>query len=864
MTIDLNNLSAEIKPFNNKHCITIGCLLYLTRIEFGLKKLFVLLFIFGSVLTDASHIVGGELSYKYISKANNGDVTYSVTLSLYLDCKNGTPTSIASDASAFFNVFDAKTGTLIKSLCKTVTRQNPIRVSANAYKCIKNSPDVCVDMYLYTTTMVLPKRTNGYIITFERCCRNDIIVNITNPGATGATYWTEIKPESTIGQNSSPTFTYRPPIFLCLNAPFTFNHSATDEDGDSLVYELFTPYLGASANRSKPDYNSAFNGAPVFPLNNNRLVSWRSPYSVNDEMGGNPILEVDANTGRLTITPDQNGQFVIGIKVKEYRKGVLIGETKRDYQFNVDNCVFDVVSVFYTSKTNCTNKGVSFTNQSSGALDYKWNFGDFTTASDTSHLVSPTYVYSKPGTYKVMLIAKNLVCIDTFDYIITVKENVSTKLGRDTIFCGPATFELNAGTKAVQYLWNTGANTQKINVSRTGNYSVTVSDAPCLARDTILVVIDTSGFNIGQDTTICSPTFMPFVYLAPKIFKSYLWNDLSKADTLQITKPGKYWLDVKNYYNCPRSDTFEVFHIIPPKSQLRDTSICKDYFTVFDAKIPNYTYKWNTGETTRTIKVNMPGIYSVEITNGKCTSADSAELKNFNPQLDLRTDTSFCGPFNFEVETNKTFPSYGWSNGDNKPATFITNAGKVKVTIQTAEGCFESDSFTIINYPANTIQIEGDTAACTSSIIKITGNDSMQYQWNTGETTQSIEVIQDGLYSLIITDKNGCKDTGYHRITKNPNAYPNEMYMPNVFTPNEDDLNEWYPSHKFHDLNAPYKLQIFNRWGQKVFESFKPSENWNGYFQGELSQCDVYIYVVAYHGCDNNSHLLKGSFHLIR
>jgi len=853
-----------LKDFNNKYCIYSGTTLHLTRIKFDLKRLFVLIFLMWSFLTNASHIVGGELTYTFISKATNGDVTYSVSLSLYLDCKNGTAGSIASDASAFFNVFDAKTGTLIKNLCKTVSRQNPIRVSATAYKCIKNSPDVCVDMYLYTTNIVLPKRTNGYIISFERCCRNDIIVNITNPGSTGATYWTEIKPESTIGQNSSPSFTYRPPIFLCLNAPFVFNHSATDADGDSLVYELFTPYLGANTNKSKPDYNNTFNGTPVFPLNANRLISWRSPYSVNDEMGGNPILEVDENTGRLTITPTQNGQFVIGIKVKEYRKGVLIGETKRDYQFNVDNCVFDVVSVFYTSKTNCTNKGVSFTNQSSGAVSYKWDFGDKTTLKDTSNMVSPTYIYSKPGTYKIMLISKNLVCIDTFDYIINVKENVSTKLGRDTVFCGPATYEIDAGTKAVQYLWNTGANTQKISVSQTGKYSVTVSDAPCVAKDTVLVVIDTSGFNVGKDTTLCSATFLPFVYFAPKNYLNYFWDDFSKADSVFITKTGKYWVNIKNIYNCPRSDTFEVFHLIPPKSQLRDTSVCRGYFTQFDAKIPNYNYKWNTGATTQHILVNIPGIYSVEITNGRCSSSDSAELKNIDPGLNLRTDTSFCGPFNFEVETNKPFQSYAWSNGDVHRQTVLSNAGKVKVTIRSIEGCYESDSFTIINYPANKILIEGDTAACTSSVIRISGNDSMAYNWNTRETTQSIEVIQDGLYSLIITDKNGCKDTGYHRITRNPNAYPNDIFMPNVFTPNSDGLNELYPSHLFYDLNAPYYLQIFNRWGQKVFESHKPSENWNGNYNGELSQCDVYVYILAYQGCDNNSHLIKGSFHLIR
>ena len=175
------------------------------------------------------------MTYKYVSKAGNGNVTYAVKLVLYLDCKDGID-AIKTDATVFLNIFDAKTGTLLTNLCKEVNRQNPVRISTNPYKCIKNLPDVCVDMYVYETNMVLPKRTNGYIITFERCCRNNIISNINSPDITGATFWTEIKPEASIGKNNSPVFKARPPIFLCINAPFVFDHSATDADGDSLVY----------------------------------------------------------------------------------------------------------------------------------------------------------------------------------------------------------------------------------------------------------------------------------------------------------------------------------------------------------------------------------------------------------------------------------------------------------------------------------------------------------------------------------------------------------------------------------------------------------------------------------------------------
>lgn len=828
-----------------------------------MKKGLILIFLFYTHLGFGSHIFGGEITYKYVSKAGNGNVTYAIKLTLYLDCKDGRPTSIAEDATALINVFDAKTGSLLKDLCKGVSRQNPVRISANPYKCIKNSPNVCVDMYVYETTIVLPPLSNGYIITFERCCRNTVVVNINNPGSTGATYWTEIKPESAIGKNSSPVFKSRPPIFLCLNAPFVFDHSATDEDGDSLAYELCTPYLGASTGNGRPDYNN--NGRlPTFPLKGNRLVTWKNPYSINDEMGGNPILEVDENTGRLTVTPDQSDQFVMGIKVKEYRNGVLIGETRRDYQFNVANCVFEVISVFSTAKTNCTNTNVSFTNQSSGATRYHWDFGVIGINSDTSNQASPKYSYSKAGTYKVTLIAINSVCIDTFDYIITVKDNLKVNLGKDTIFCQAATIKLDAGNAGSQFGWNSGQITQSIMVNKTGTYIVTVSNNPCVAKDTILVIIDQSIFNAGKDTVQCNESFIPFVYSVPNLYKSYFWNDGSNNPTVNIPKPGKYWVTITNQNNCTRTDTIESFHFIPPKGYLRDTAVCIGYTGIFDAKILNYTYLWNTGETKRQISTSVPGLHIVKITNGLCSSSDTAVLSNINPGLDLRTDTSFCGPFNFLVQTNKPFVNYTWSNGGYSRETAITQPGKVKVTIESAEGCFQSDSFNIINYPENISYILGDTTSCTSSILDLTASPNAIYLWNTGETSPSIKTQEGGIFSVIVTDTNGCNDTVYHKITKNPFAFPNDIYMPNAFTPNGDKLNENYPDHKFHNIHAYYDLKIFNRWGEKLFESNSPSQNWDGFVQGKLSQNGVYIYSLNYVGCDNQKHVINGEFHLIR
>ena len=85
-----------------------------------------------------------------------------------------------------------------------------------------------------------------------------------------------------------------------------------------------------------------------------------------------------------------------------------------------------------------------------------------------------------------------------------------------------------------------------------------------------------------------------------------------------------------------------------------------------------------------------------------------------------------------------------------------------------------------------------------------------------------------------------------------------------TFTPNGDKLNDQYPDNKFQDVHAYYHLMIFNRWGEKLFETQSPGKNWDGFVSGKLCQSDVYIYTLNYLGCDNQRHVINGEFNLMR
>ena len=819
----------------------------------------------------ATHIVGGEIMYKYLS-TNGFTNKYRITLYLYVDCINGSPEAIEQDRNGYINVYSydkfSNTYSLYNNGGQYYPLQNarsgPTRVSDVNYKCIKTQPNACVDKYTYTLDVEMPKNNDGYTITFERCCRNNSINNIINPESTGATYWTHIPGMSTVAVDNSPVFKSLPPNFLCTNAPLKFDHGATDADGDSLSYELYTPFIGATNLDPLPERETSTNPKDF------TLVTWNG-YSTYDQIDGNPKLSIDPKTGKLTLTPTKTGQFVIGIKVNEFRKGKKIGETKRDFQFNVSNCVFNVVSSFAVPKLNCSGTETSFTNRSEGGVKYFWDFGDADKTDDTSNATHPEYTYEKPGNYTVKLITINTICIDTSEYDINVKQNFKVKIPDDTLICGPFIKRLFTNVSGKIYRWNTGETTPAINVKSGGKYWVSVTDAPCVSRDTINIINDLSGIDLGPDSVICRDSFVQFTWEGVPGYKSYLWNDSTTEQPVFISHLGTYWVHAVNQNNCPSSDSITFVLYPPPRIYLNDSLFCKGTSVILDGV--NYsiktkhetTYTWNNGASTPQITTSIPGMYIVHVKNRLCTIIDTAVLTHIETGLDLGPDTFYCGPVDRWLIPQHDYVSYVWHDFAEVVDYHAISPGKKKLTITTVEGCVESDSVYITQYPSIDGGLGNDTAICVSSAMEIKAADSMtSYLWNTGSTDRSIFVRDAGQYSVIVKNHNGCIVGDTLRITEQADALPIDLFMPNAFSPNGDALNEVYPGNKYSDPGSPYNLRIYNRWGEKIFEADRPSLQWDGTVKNQTAPQDVYVYYVKYVGCDDVERWFRGTFTLLR
>ncbi len=168
---------------------------------------------------------------------------------------------------------------------------------------------------------------------------------------------------------------------------------------------------------------------------------------------------------------------------------------------------------------------------------------------------------------------------------------------------------------------------------------------------------------------------------------------------------------------------------------------------------------------------------------------------------------------------------------------------------------------TIHDYPV--VNLNADTLLCPGSlhsILNLTYNPAYTYLWNTGSTQASILVDTPGVYYL--TGYNGeCATTDSITIYKS--CYLN---IPNVFTPNSDGLNDqFFPRQLLSRQVTKFKMQIFNRWGQIIFETTNIyGRGWDGDFNGLAQPGGVYVYLIEAEFANSTAEKYQGNVTLLR
>jgi len=540
---------------------------------------------------NASHIVGGEFYYKYVGDTTVSIYTlhkYQITLSIYEDCINGQPDAIATDDPAYLTIFDGRDSIIGGD---TGLHSNPlITVPVNfSNSCVSNVPPTCLYKRTFVKTYYLPTNSSGYIISYQRCCRNNTVANIFEPGNTGSTYYCTIPPANSADNpaglyNSSAVFKNYPPQIICRNEPLYYDHSATDPDGDSLSYEFCYAVLGASSDNVKPFPEST----PPY-----KSVTYISPYSSTQPLPGYPVIQIDATTGFITGTPDLAGRYLVTVCCNEWRNGAIINTVKREFQFVVTDCSKKVVADIpqYSTDPNtyvvsCTDFTVNFQNTSTGGFSYHWNFGLPDVASDTSAAEYPTFTYPDTGTFAVKLVVNPAsTCPDSITRLVKVYPTFHAAFTDSGLLCPKMlisfTDHSSASIKPVNYwLWDFGDGVTSSDENPThtyqhgGIYDVTlISKNIKNCVDTVLQNISIENFKpfAGNDTFILKGQS---IYFDATGGTTYAWSPPTNLSDTSVNNPVGFYPDtgiytytvnVKSDYGCYGDDTIQVGVVNQPE-----------------------------------------------------------------------------------------------------------------------------------------------------------------------------------------------------------------------------------------------------------------------------------------------------------
>jgi gliding motility-associated-like protein len=274
--------------------------------------------------------------------------------------------------------------------------------------------------------------------------------------------------------------------------------------------------------------------------------------------------------------------------------------------------------------------------------------------------------------------------------------------------------------------------------------------------------------------------------------------------------------------------------------------VCTNQFPVnLSAPIvQSASYLWNTGATSPNIQVSNAGQYWVTITD-QCgfSKKDTITISTLNsnlPNTIFSTDVMQVCTNQFPVNLSAPIvqsASYLWNIGATSPNIQVSNAGQYWVTITDLCGNIKRDTIEVINFEdINILFNQENYSLCETDIIELKPTQGFtNYLWSTGETTASIKVQKAGEYWLKVS--NGCKekidtikvfDTIDERYLKK---------IPNAFTPNSDGINDYF---EVPVELVGSKLEVYNRWGKKVFASENYKNNWKG---ENLTQ-GVYYYII--------------------
>ncbi len=517
------------------------------------------------------------------------------------------------------------------------------------------------------------------------------------------------------------------------------------------------------------------------------------------------------------------------------------------------------------SVTICAGQTATLT--VSGATTYTWNPGN---TSGTSYTIAPA------SNTTVSVIGANGTCTSQATASVTIGSGISIAVNSETI-CTGQTASLTA-SGATTYTWNTGANTNTLNVSPTSTtiYTITGSNGSCNGINTATVTVNATPTLIANGSNICSGQTTT---LNVSGANTYTWSPGAlngNSQTVTPTSTTVYTITGTSINGCESITTATVNVTSTPTISVNSTSVCSGQTaTLIATGATNYT--WSTTENTSTINPSpsVTTTYTVTGDNGGCTTSTTATITVDNTTLSTYSLAVNTCPADtvtlFGTGTNSATTTYTWSNGVNTYSQTVNPVTTTTYVVNSTSfsGCPISSGTVIVNVNP----ISADFSGLNSDIMTLgetlnltdisTGATSILWDYCNGSSTSNqitIPLTDTGYCCIKLVATNAaCKDSVTKCVTIIKETI---VIIPNVFTPNSDGSNDVF---KINSAGLKtLTCAIYDRWGLKMYEWDGLNGYWDGAAKSGIAPDGTYFYIVTYTDFKDKSTTEKGFLNLFK
>ncbi len=555
-------------------------------------------------------------------------------------------------------------------------------------------------------------------------------------------------------------------------------------------------------------------------------------------------------------------------------------------------------SVTNINNANCATTGSATASGTggTGSYTYSWSAGGQTTQTATG-LTSGNYT---------VIITDNNGCSQSATVNITgapgPTASVSGSTNATCAAAGNATASAVNGNGSYTYSWSAGAQTtQTATGLSAGTYTVTVTDAfGCTSTATVTITgsAGPSISSVNPTNVLCNGGFTGNATANASGGTgtlTYVWNNGQSTANATGLSAGTYTVVVSDVNGCTSTSTVIITEPPVLNAQALGTVTCSGQLATASVSGAGgtgaYNYLWNNGQAAQTATGLTNGTYTVVITDANsCTASATAQVNaNANPSAVFTgIDTAGCEPLcvTFNNAT-ANIVTWSWNFGDGSTGTgatpkhCYTSPGTYSVTLTVTDnngctGTFAKNNWIQV-YPqtkaAFTAGPQPTTVLNPTIFFTDKSLNATSWNWSFGDILNSTSTLQNpsfnykdsGCYAvqLIVDNQYTCPDTSDQQVCILGDY---ELFAPNAFTPDGSGLNDvWNVKGIGIDPNH-FKLWIFDRWGNLIFETSDLYQGWNGHAHGgkDIAQQDVYVWKVATRDFLGGKHSYIGHVSLVR